>query len=513
MLRRILTVIILLCAIMALAALLQVGQSAAEADRIMRGLAAAVLIAMGAVFIFRPRAASPERADRFRGAKPIGAAPNLRLSDVAACEDAKAALFELCDYLRFPARYAAYGARMPRGVLLYGAPGTGKTLLARACAGEAGIPFFALSGSDFVQMYVGVGASRVRELFRKARACGRSVIFIDEIDAIGARRHEGGTDERDQTINALLTEMSGFRPCEGVIVIAATNRLEALDPALTRPGRFDRKIEVGLPDCAQRRQILAFHAKGKPLAPDVSLDMLALDTAAFSGAALESLLNAAAVRAARRDNGPITRADIDAAFLSATVGNEHPSQLDMRERRQTAIHEAGHALLTFMLEPDSKLRRLSILPTGGMLRAAGYSMSIPKERTLFTCRRLKNRLCIMLAGRAAEELIFGREGVSSGAENDIARATELAAHMITELGMNGLPVNRRMLGSNSEAQITALLETQYRAAQALLENNRSALMRMAETLAEKEALDGEALYALLDGCNIIMPPEAPADTA
>ena len=380
-----------------------------------------VSLALG--YLFRPKFKSPEKVNSFRGAKPINDVPELTLADVAACEDAKSAIEDVCDYLQNPARYERYGARMPRGILLYGPPGTGKTLLARACAGEAGVPFFALSGSDFVQMYVGVGASRVRELFRKARSCGRSVIFIDEIDAIGARRHEGGADERDQTINALLTEMSGFRSSDGIIVIAATNRLEALDPALTRPGRFDRKIEVALPDRAQREQILRLHARNKPLEDDVALEVLAMDTAMFSGAALEHLLNEAAVYAARRDAGKISKRDIDAAFLSVTVGGEHTQRLSEREARQTAVHEAGHALLTHLLEPETRLRRLSILPTGGALNAAGYSMSIPRERTLHTRTALENRISIMLAGRAAEELVFGQDEVTTGAANDISRAS------------------------------------------------------------------------------------------
>lgn len=467
-------------------------------DDTTRSLLIAFSIILAVGYILRPRLTSAERAGAFRGAKPIVDTPQLTLNDVAACEDAKAALMELCDYLKHPERYACYGARMPRGVLLYGPPGTGKTLLARACAGEAGVPFFALSGSDFVQMYVGVGASRVRELFRKARACKRSVIFIDEIDAIGSRRHEGGVDERDQTINALLTEMSGFRPSDGVVIIAATNRLEVLDPALTRPGRFDRKIEVGLPNCEQRRQILALHAKGKPLAPDVSLGALALDTAAFSGAALENLLNEAAVHAARNNRGSITLADIDAAFLSVTVGGEHAQRLDARERRQTAVHEAGHALMTHLLEPDSRLRRLSILPTGGGLNAAGYSMSVPRERTLYTRRELNNRLSIMLAGRAAEQLVFGEQEISSGAANDIARATELAAQMELELGMRDCPISLRALGISDEAAISALLSAQYEAAMELLRAELTRLARLADALMSEEALDERRLAELLE---------------
>jgi cell division protease FtsH len=469
----------------------------AAMDATTQVLLCAFTAVLALVLIFRPRAGAAEKAGAFRGAKPITDAPALTLEDVAACEDAKDALGEICDYLRNPERFARYGARMPRGVLLYGPPGTGKTLLARACAGEAGVPFFALSGSDFVQMYVGVGASRVRELFRKARSCGRSVIFIDEIDAIGARRHEGGADERDQTINALLTEMSGFRPSDGVIVIAATNRLDVLDPALTRPGRFDRKIEVALPDRAQREQILRLHARGKPLDAGVSLGALAMDTAMFSGAALEHLLNEAAVRAARRNSGCITRDDIDAAFLCVTVGGEHAQRLDARELRQTAVHEAGHALLTRLLEPDSRLRRLSILPTGGALNAAGYSMSIPRERSLHTRRALENRLSILLAGRAAEELVFGADEVSTGAANDIARATELAAQMVRELGMRGQIANMPALGISAGGEVTALLEERYRAALEVLRAGLPKLLELTQALVREEALDERRLGELL----------------
>lgn len=455
-----------------------------------------VSLALG--YLFRPKFKSPEKVNSFRGAKPINDVPELTLADVAACEDAKSAIEDVCDYLQNPARYERYGARMPRGILLYGPPGTGKTLLARACAGEAGVPFFALSGSDFVQMYVGVGASRVRELFRKARSCGRSVIFIDEIDAIGARRHEGGADERDQTINALLTEMSGFRSSDGIIVIAATNRLEALDPALTRPGRFDRKIEVALPDRAQREQILRLHARNKPLEDDVALDVLAMDTAMFSGAALEHLLNEAAVYAARRDAGKISKRDIDAAFLSVTVGGEHTQRLSEREARQTAMHEAGHALLTHLLEPETRLRRLSILPTGGALNAAGYSMSIPRERTLHTRTALENRISIMLAGRAAEELVFGQDEVTTGAANDISRATELAMQMTRELGMYEKPVNMSALGVNVANDATELISRRYKAALEILNANINLLAKLANALFEEEALDEKRLTELLE---------------
>ena len=263
-------------------------------------------------------------------------------SDVAANEQALQSVSELRDYLKHPGKYVRYGARMPRGVLLYGPPGTGKTLLARALAGEAGVPFFALSGSDFVEKYVGVGASRVRALFRKARKAGRCVIFIDEIDAMGKRRDDSASDERDQTLNALLSEMSGFYTGDGVIVMAATNRIEALDPALLRPGRFDRQIEVGLPGREQRLKILKLHSRGKPLSDDVSLEELAAQTVSFSGASLENLMNEAALVAAERDDGYIDRQDLQQAFYRSVAGADHEMLASPREKRIIAVHESGH---------------------------------------------------------------------------------------------------------------------------------------------------------------------------
>ena len=339
--------------------------------------------------------------------------PDQRFADVAALEEAVESLRGLADVLKHPDKYARYGARTPRGVLLYGPPGTGKTLLARALAGEAGVPFYAVSGSDFVQMYVGVGASRVRALFKKARKAGRGVIFIDEIDALGSRREGSGNEEREQTINALLTEMSGFRGGEGILVLAATNRPEKLDAALTRPGRFDRQIEVGMPDRAGRRQILQVHARGKPLSAQVDIDRLAADTVSFSGAKLESMLNEAALRAARRNTGEITAGDVDAALRAVLVGEDRLNRPGApQERRITAFHEAGHALATLLFDPQSRLARVSIIPsTRG---AAGYSMAVPPDRMLLTRAQAEAAVCVALAGRAAEELVFGRAGVTTG---------------------------------------------------------------------------------------------------
>lgn len=426
--------------------------------------------------------------------------PNQHFGDVAALDEAVDSLRVLVDVLRNTEKYARYGARPPRGVLLYGPPGTGKTLLARALAGEAGVPFFSVSGSDFVQMYVGVGASRIRELFKKARKSGRAVIFIDEIDSLGGRR-EGGNDEREQTLNALLTEMSGFRGDAGIIVLAATNRPDKLDSALTRPGRFDRQIEVGMPDRAGRLQILSVHAQGKPLARDVDFERIAADTVSFSGAKLESMINEAALRAARRDDGFITSDDIGMAFRSIVVGDEklNHSRCE-REREITAYHEAGHALATLLLDPESRLSRVSIIPsTKG---AAGYSMAVPPDRMLLSFAQVEAHIGIALAGRAAEEVVFGSASVTTGAANDLAKATELAARMCLEWGMDseaGLAV-RRMLSpygaSGGEATVRARLDKIYGMTRALLDEKRTALVALAEALLEKEWLDGDEAEAI-----------------
>ena len=430
-----------------------------------------------------------------RGLELLADIPDQHFSDVAALEEAVDSLRGLVDVLRFPEKYAWYGARAPRGVLLYGPPGTGKTLMARALAGEAGVPFYTVSGSDFVQMYVGVGASRVRELFKKARKSGRAVIFIDEIDALGGRR-EGGNEEREQTLNALLTEMSGFRGDEGIVVLAATNRPDKLDAALTRPGRFDRQIEIGMPDRAGRLHILSVHAQGKPMARDVDFERLAADTVSFSGAKLESMLNEAALRAARRDAGVITAEDVGVAFRSVIVGDEKCSNnRDQRERELTAFHEAGHALATLLLEPESRLSRVSIIPsTRG---AAGYSMAVPPDRMLMTSAQIEAHIGIALAGRAAEELAFGVASITTGAANDLAHATELAARMCLEWGMDGDMglVVRQVLAqwgvSGGETVIKARMDRIYAMVRHLLEEHRGALTALAEALLKKEWLDGK----------------------
>ena len=452
---------------------------------------------MAGMDFFRKKSRETVRGD-MRGARME--IPAQHFSDVAAQDEAVESLRALADVLKRPEKYARYGARPPRGVLLYGPPGTGKTLLARALAGEAEVPFFSACGSDFVQMYVGVGASRVRDLFRKARKAGRAVIFIDEIDALGGRR-EGGNDEREQTLNALLTELSGFRGDEGIAVLAATNRPDKLDAALTRPGRFDRQLEIGLPDKAGRLRILRTHAIGKPLARDVDLERLAADTVGFSGAKLESMLNEAALRAARRDTGRITAEDVDAAFRETLVGGEKAERVwGEREREITAHHEAGHALATLLLEPDSRLSRVSIIPsTRG---AAGYSMAVPPERMMLTAAQVEAHIGVALAGRAAEELIFGSACITSGAANDLQQATELTARMCMEWGMDadsGLAVRRVLTpwGGGGEALVRARLEKTYAMTKTLLEENMGALRALAEVLLREEWLGGERAEAIV----------------
>ena len=402
---------------------------------------------------------------------------------------------------------------MPRGVLLYGPPGTGKTLLARALAGEAGVPFFALSGSDFVEKYVGVGASRVRALFRKARKAGRCVIFIDEIDAMGKRRDDSASDERDQTLNALLSEMSGFYTGDGVIVMAATNRIETLDPALLRPGRFDRQIEVGLPGRPQRLSILKLHSRGKPLDADVSLEELAAQTVSFSGASLENLLNEAALAAAERDDGHITRGDLRQAFYKTVAGADREMLASQREKQIIAVHEAGHAVASCLLSPENRLARVSILPAGH--GAAGYNLCVPQERVMVEKRHLESQIQVLLAGRAAEQVVFGDDALTAGASSDLARATELAATMVMELGMRNEPsVSLKTLGrfcgtgAGTAEECRALLREQYEQVKALLASQNAAVEALSRALLEAESLEGDAARRVIDAHLSIERPES-----
>lgn len=420
--------------------------------------------------------------------------------DIAGAENAKHDLMEIVDFLKAPERYAKVGAKIPRGVLLVGPPGTGKTLLARAVAGEAGVPFFPCSGSEFIEMFVGVGASRVRQLFQKAMEKAPSIIFIDEIDAIGKQRGTnmmgGGNDERDQTINQLLTAMDGFKGNTGVIVIAATNRPDILDDALLRPGRFDRRVSVDLPDLTGRLGILGIHTRGKPLASDVDIQGIGRVTVGFSGADLESLCNEAAIYAARGHRDVITADDFDKALEKLTMGEERRTLLVTEEKKKLiAYHEAGHALLglAFQDKGFDKVRKISIVPRGG---AGGATYFEPDENhvdlSLVTREYLEQQIMVTLGGRIAEEIVFGEEKTTTGASGDFQMVHELAYSMITEYGFSDLgPVylgDADGLSQDISQEVLGLVNEMYMRAYAIVELNRTLLDDIANTLLIKETL-------------------------
>ncbi len=491
--------VILGAGLLAWLAMAVLGLDAQRLDTAGKWLCGLAIVLFVAAMLNKGRAAVPAHAGDVRF-EPASEASRLSFLNVAANEEALNSLKELADFLKDPQKYQRMGARMPRGVLLYGPPGTGKTLMARALAGEAGVPFFAASGADFVQMYVGVGASRVRELFAKARKAGKSVIFIDEIDALGKARQGSGSDEREQTLNALLVEMSGFREENPVVVLAATNRLDTLDPALLRPGRFDRQIEVGLPDRDQRLSILKLHSRNKPLAQEVSLARLASDTISFSGAALECLLNEAAILAAGRNAEQIELADVQRAYVTSIAGQDRPSNnVSQEDKAIIALHEAGHALVTHLLLPEHQIKRVSILPsTRG---AAGYSLSIPPEKSVMKRSYLNAQLKVLLGGRAAEELAAGEMELTSGASDDLKRAAELAASMVMDMGMEtdhgiALRALSKACSAGSQegfAQSRKLLKEAYGQTFELLRENSDLLMKLTEALLEKESMDEHQL--------------------
>jgi cell division protease FtsH len=428
---------------------------------------------------------------------------------VAGNEEAKESVKDIVDFLKNPEKYNAYGARMPRGIMLYGEPGTGKTLLAKAVAGEANVPFYAISGSDFVQVYVGVGASRVRQLFKKAKAHGKAVIFIDEIDAIGKKRDGGksggGSEEKDQTLNALLTEMSGFNEKEGIVVIAATNRLDTLDPALLRPGRFDRHIEITLPDVAAREKILALHLKNKPT-KDIDIHEWAQKTSYFSGAKLESLVNEAAILAAKEDNKVIENIHLDKAYSIVLAGYDkiNRDHIKDKDRKITAYHEAGHALLTLKVLPDDKLSKVTIIPTSK--GAGGYTLSIPEDKLYQNKDYLKRRMMVLLAGRAAEEIIFGKDFITTGAYNDFQQTTRMVSAMVTQYGMGetlGL-LNLEELShlnySNTEDIVNeckVTINSLYDEVKKIIIDNKDLLDKITEELLDKETLLAEDIKQLV----------------
>jgi cell division protease FtsH len=433
--------------------------------------------------------------------------------DVAGADEEKEELEEIVDFLKQPRRYIELGARIPKGVLLVGPPGTGKTLLAKAVAGEAGVPFFSISGSDFVEMFVGVGASRVRDLFEQAKKNSPSIVFIDEIDAVGRQRGAGlggGHDEREQTLNQLLVEMDGFGVNEGVIVIAATNRPDILDPALLRPGRFDRQVFVGIPDIKGREAILKVHSKGKPLEPEVNLSILAKRTPGFTGADLENLMNEAALLAVRRNKKSIGMQELEESITRVIAGPEKKSKvMSEKERELTAYHEAGHAVVMKLLPDAIPVHQVSIIPRG---RAGGYTLQLPEEDKHYASKSDITREIIgLMGGRAAEELVLN--DISTGATNDIERATNLARKMVTEYGMSdnlgpmtfGSPHDEVFIGrdlarsrnyseevaAQIDKEVRNIIEDAYHKAQALLKENMNKLKRVAEALLEKEKLEAD----------------------
>lgn len=437
-------------------------------------------------------------------------AMNLTFEDVAGNEEAKRSLEEMVDFIKNPEDYVKFGARMPRGVLLYGPPGTGKTLLAEALAGEAHVPFYPVSGSDFVQVYAGLGAGRIRELFKKARGMGKSVIFIDEIDCIGKKRKGsdiGGSEEGDRTLNALLTEMSGFKENEGIIVVAATNRIDVLDEALLRPGRFDRQIEVELPDINARYRILKLHSNNKPLSREVDLRKLAEETIYFSGARLESLLNEAAIMAVKNKDEKISRVHIEKSYYKILVGDEkmERSHIDLKDREITAYHEAGHALIARLVDPNNRVTRVSIIPsTRGV---GGFSLNIPKDRIYRTRKDLESNIMVALAGRAAEEIIYGKENITTGASSDLEKATETILSVVGNLGMDQefglLNVNvlssMGLTGENKLLERSSLILSQlYKETINLLENSKDCLENIAKELIIKESINEDDMDRILN---------------
>jgi cell division protease FtsH len=444
----------------------------------------------------------------------------VRFKDVAGADEEKAELVEVVEFLKDPRKFAELGARIPKGVLLVGPPGTGKTLLARAVAGEAGVPFFSISGSDFVEMFVGVGASRVRDLFENAKKNAPCIIFIDEIDAVGRQRGAGlggGHDEREQTLNQLLVEMDGFSSNEGIIIIAATNRPDILDPALLRPGRFDRQITVDRPDVKGREAVLRVHARNKPLDESVDLKKIAMRTPGFSGADLENLLNEAALVAARQNKKKIDMNDIDEATDRVIAGPAKKSRvISEKERKIVAYHEAGHTIIGSVLDEAEMVHKVTIVPRG---QAGGYAVMLPKEdRYFMTKPELLDRITGLLGGRVAEEIVFGE--VSTGAHNDFQRATNIARKMVTEFGMSeklgpmqfGTPQGQVFLGRDLHSEqnysdaiayeidleIQRIIKECYERAKKIITENRDKLELIAKTLLEVETLDAEQIKHLIE---------------
>ena len=482
-----------------------------------------VLLMGGFWYLLMKRSGGGSNPMAFAKLKPKQQDPNNRVTfeDVAGADEEKEELEEIVQFLRDPAKFNALGARIPKGVLLMGPPGTGKTLLAKAVAGEAGVPFFSISGSDFVEMFVGVGASRVRDLFEQAKKSAPSIVFIDEIDAVGRHRGSGlggGHDEREQTLNQLLVEMDGFAPNLGVIVMAATNRKDILDPALLRPGRFDRHITVNYPDVKGREAILRVHTRNKPIGPDVDLAVIARSTGGFTGADLENLTNEAALLAARKNRKAITMEDIQEATLKVVVGPEKRSHvITEKERRLTAYHEAGHAIVTYYCPLQDKVHQVSIVPRGW---AGGFTLSLPEKDVSFQTKRwMEEEIAVLLAGRVSEQLVL--EDISTGASNDIERATKIARDMVCRYGFSdklgpmiygsdqeevflgrdlghGRDYSEEVAGQIDE-EARRFIDEGYNKALALLEEHMDQLHALAEYLMKYEKIEGDVFADVMSG--------------
>ena len=504
------------------------------------------LIIFGGLILFMMRQAqgSNNQTMSFGRSRARMAAPNrpgVTFADVAGVEEAKAELEEVVEFLRYPERFLSLGARIPKGVLLVGAPGTGKTLLARAVAGEAGVPFFHISGSEFVEMFVGVGAARVRDLFDQAKRNAPCIVFVDEIDAVGRHRGAGlggGHDEREQTLNQILVEMDGFEPNNNVIVLAATNRPDILDPALLRPGRFDRRVTLDLPDIKGREAILKVHSAGKPIAPEVTLDNLAKETPGFSGADLANLVNEAAILAARANKKSIFMEEFEEAVDRIVGGPERKSRIiSPREKEMTAYHEAGHALVAHNLPHADRVHKISIVSRGNM---GGHTALLPDEdRYLWTKNQFGDMLSVMMGGRVAEEMIFSE--VTTGASNDIERATKVALSMVKRYGMSeslgprtfgkvqemvflGREISEERdygdkIAEEIDEEVRVLIKLAYERAQVILAENKPSLVLLSEYLIEHETISGVNMVRLLDDGTLgddpgtpAIPPDAPPET-
>lgn len=482
------------------------------------------------VFMMRQAGGGSGKMNTFGKAKPkpLDDGRRVTFADVAGADEEKEELVEVVEFLKDPKKFNSLGARIPKGVLLMGPPGTGKTLLARAVAGEAGVPFYSISGSDFVEMFVGVGASRVRDLFEQAKKNSPSIIFIDEIDAVGRHRGAGlggGHDEREQTLNQLLVEMDGFGANEGVIVIAATNRRDILDPALLRPGRFDRQVIVNYPDVKGREEILKVHARNKPLGFDVDLSVVAKSTAGFTGADLENLMNEAALLAARKGRKAITETDIEEATIKVVAGPEKKSKVvTEKEKRLTAYHEGGHAVATFYSETQDPVHEVSIIPRG---MAGGYTLSLPEhDRSYMSRKEMREEIVTLLGGRVAESLVL--DDISTGASNDLERATKLAKSMVTRYGFSeklgpvvyGQDEGEPFLGrdfnhirdysenvaAEIDSEVRDIIDTGYETVKELLTAHMDQLHLVAAYLMEHEKIDGATFDKLMKGELDYTPP-------